>query len=79
MKSVKHFMVDAEWKQADLANRLGVHYSYASLMLAGKRVPSVQLLQKLAGITKIPIATLIAEAGKPPRRTRRTGNGGGES
>lgn len=69
MITVRHYMIDAGWGQAELARALGVNYSYVSLILRGKRVPSVDTLKRLNEVTGIPMETLVAEAGKkPPRR-----------
>lgn len=71
MQSVKHFMLDSGWRHADLAKALGVHYSYISLLLAGKREPSLPLVKKIAEVTQIPVETLVAESGKPPPKKKR--------
>lgn len=68
MQSIKHFMVDSGWRQADLAAALGVNYSYVSLLLRGKRRPSLRMVEKMAEVTRIPVGTLVAESGKPPPR-----------
>jgi transcriptional regulator with XRE-family HTH domain len=70
MQSIKHFMIDSGWRQADLARALDIHYSYASLILRGERVPSVGLIQKMSELTRIPVEKLIEESGKPPPRKK---------
>jgi ribosome-binding protein aMBF1 (putative translation factor) len=69
MISVKHYMLDAGWGQAELAKALNINYSYVSLILAGKRIPSVETLKRLSDVTGIGVDTLVKEAGqKPPRK-----------
>lgn len=70
MISVRHYMIDANWNQADLAKALGVTVSQVSLMLSGKRNPSFHSLRKLNAITGISIDTLAQEAGKKPPRKK---------
>jgi len=63
-------MLDAGWSQADLARALGINHSYVSLLLCGKRMPSVDTLKRLSVVTGIGIDTLAAEAGAKPARKR---------
>jgi transcriptional regulator with XRE-family HTH domain len=63
-------MLDAGWGQAELAKALNINYSYASLILAGKRVPSVGLLRRMSEVTGLSMEVLIREAGKKPPRKR---------
>lgn len=70
MNSVKHFMIDAAWGQADLAKALDTTVSHISLLLCGKRQLSVQKLDRLHQITGIPLQILVAEMGKKPPRKR---------
>jgi transcriptional regulator with XRE-family HTH domain len=71
MQSVKHFLVDSGWSHANLADALGIHYSYVSLLLSGKRIASLPLLRKMADETRIPLQTLVEESGKPPPKPRK--------
>lgn len=70
MNSVKHYMVDAGWGQADLAKALDTTVSHVSLLLSGKRQLSVKKLDRLHQVTGIPLPTLVLEMGKKPPRKR---------
>lgn len=63
-------MLDSGWRQADLAAALNINHSYVSLILSGKRIPSLEVVQNMAAVTGIPIETLADEIGKPPARKR---------
>lgn len=71
-------MLDKGWRGQDLAKALGVTDSHISLLLSGKRMPSVEVLQKLASLTGLSMDTLAAEAGKKPPKRRPLRINGGE-
>lgn len=71
MQAVRHFMLDAGWTQQDLAAALGANHSYVSLLLRGKRTPSLKMLRKMAAVTQIPVERLVAESGQPPSPKKR--------
>jgi transcriptional regulator with XRE-family HTH domain len=47
------------WQQADMAERLGISSSALSLIEAGKRKPSVKVIEKLARVVNIPSALIV--------------------
>lgn len=46
-------------KQVDLAEKMGVSKSYISEIEAGKKVPTIQLLEKYAEEFKIPVSSIL--------------------
>ena len=47
------------WQQADMAQRLGISSSALSLIEAGKRQPSMKVVDKLASVVSIPSALIV--------------------
>ncbi len=47
------------WQQADMAERLGISSSSLSLIEAGKRQPSVKVIDKLANVVSVPSALIV--------------------
>ena len=47
------------WQQADMARRLGISSSALSLIEAGKRKPSVEVIDKLATVVNVPSALVV--------------------
>ena len=47
------------WPQADMAKRLDISSSALSLIEAGKRKPSVKVIDKLASVVKVPSALIV--------------------
>lgn len=45
--------------QQEFAARVGVTQSYVSRILAGERVPSLQLALRIANAAEIPVASLV--------------------
>ena len=70
MITVRHYMLDAGWGQSELAKALNVTVSHVSLILNGKRKPSIEIFQKLNHVTGISLEVLLKEAGKKPPRKR---------
>lgn len=48
-----------QFKQVDLAKRLGVSNSYLSEIETGVKTPSVDLLEKYAEVFKMPASTIL--------------------
>jgi transcriptional regulator with XRE-family HTH domain len=47
------------WPQADMARKLGISSSALSLIEAGKRRPSVGVVDKLASVASVPSALIV--------------------
>ena len=47
------------WQQADMARRLDISSSALSLIEAGKRKPSVEVIDKLATVVNVPSALIV--------------------
>jgi transcriptional regulator with XRE-family HTH domain len=47
------------WQQADMARRLDISSSALSLIEAGKRKPSVDVIDKLATVVNVPSALIV--------------------
>ena len=58
---VREAMTASRLTQSGLADQLGVNQSTLSLVIRGKRLPSLQLLQKLATTLKVRAGWLIGD------------------
>jgi transcriptional regulator with XRE-family HTH domain len=47
------------WAQADMARQLGITSSALSLIEAGKRKPSVNVIHKLASVVNVPTSLVV--------------------
>jgi transcriptional regulator with XRE-family HTH domain len=47
------------WQQTDMAQRLGISSSALSLIEAGKRKPSMKVVDKLATVMNVPSALIV--------------------
>lgn len=58
-ESVKNLRKEIGLSQKDLAKRIGVTQTYLSLIESGKKVPSVPVLESIAGLFKSPLPVLL--------------------
>lgn len=65
--NLQMFLDKSGVSQRALARRVGVNPSYISLIIGGRRVPSLRLAAKIAEEANIPIESLL----KAPGRRRR--------
>ena len=56
--ALKYYRLKTGVKQKDLAKRVGASAAYLSLIESGKRVASIDLLEKIAEHLKVPIELL---------------------
>lgn len=47
-----------ELSQADLAKRLGISSPYLSQIESGKRIPTIELVEKYAAVFELPVSTI---------------------
>jgi transcriptional regulator with XRE-family HTH domain len=64
--------------QEALADKAGIHRTHVSLLERGKRMPSLQVIKKLAAALETTMASLMEELERddrdaPPARPRRKG------
>jgi len=62
MKLLKKFLEDSSWTQRMLADRCEIGEDTLSKILNGRRIPTLQVLTKIAKITGLPIELLAKEA-----------------
>ena len=64
---IKIMRIAAGIKQKDLALRAGIKANYLSLVEAGKREPSLNVLREIARVLNVPMSLLFWESEDMPR------------
>lgn len=57
--AIKSARLDRNQNQIEFANGLGITQTYLSLIENSKRIPSVEVLEKICGYVKIPMVILF--------------------
>lgn len=58
-RALKHMRIFHTISQTDLADKLEISRSYLSEIEAGKKSPSLELLEKYANIFSIPVSSIL--------------------
>jgi len=59
-RTIKSLRVAAGIRQGDLANRVGVTQAYLSALEAGKRTPSLALVERISSVLRVPAGALLS-------------------